>query len=253
MREADAPSESIPIYLGFFWYYRVLKNLILPLVFLCYTLGAAAQADSLRYTHSLHPSVPGLIAPTILIGYGFAALKWQALKDFDNNVRQKVWVDHPHGTTNIDQYLQFAPAAAVYVLNAAGVKGWHDFRDRTVIYVLANAFMGVSAYSIKKTVNSPRPDGSDNSGLPSGHAAVAFLAAEFLRQEFRDKSVWYGIAGYTVAAGTSYLRLYNDQHWFSQLATGAGIGILAAQASYWIFPWVERKFLPARHHKIELD
>lgn len=33
-----------------------------------------------------------------------------------------------------------------------------------------------------------------------------------------DSNMWYGIAGYAVAAGTSFFRIYNDRHWFSDVA-----------------------------------
>jgi membrane-associated phospholipid phosphatase len=65
------------------------------------------------------------------------------------------------------------------------------------------------------------------------------MGAELARQEYG----WgYGIAAYTVAAGTAFLRLYNDRHWLNDVVAGAGIGILSAQAAYWLLP-LERKLL----------
>lgn len=226
----------------------------LVLLFSMCWIGACAQPDTVVqpafHPTAYRPSVYSFIIPVTLTAYGFAALKWDALKSFDKNVREEVWDDNPHPLFRLDDYLQYTPALAVYVLNAAGIKGQHDLRDRTIIYVLANGLMGVSVLSLKKIINAPRPDGSGNDGFPSGHTATAFLAAEFMRQEFRDRSPWYGIAGYTAATGTAFLRLYNDKHWFSELATGAGIGIIAAKLTYWAFPFIERKFLPRRHSKI---
>jgi membrane-associated phospholipid phosphatase len=117
-----------------------------------------------------------------------------------------------------------------------------------VIYATANLFLAVPVLSLKHLIKAPRPDGSGVDGFPSGHAATAFAAAEFMRLEFRERSVWYGIAAYTAATGTAYLRLYNDKHWFSELLTGAGIGILATKAAYWVFPLLYKKILrhPAR-------
>ncbi|HEY4286552.1 MAG TPA: phosphatase PAP2 family protein [Puia sp.] len=183
-----------------------------------------------------------LIMPAVVTAYGFAALKWDALKTFDGKVRKKVWFDNPHRLTHLDNYLQYSPGLAVYGLNAAGVKGRHNFRDRTIIYLVANGIMGITVLSLKKMIYAPRPDRSANDGFPSGHTSTAFVGAEFMRQEYRDRSAWYGVAGYTLGAGTGFLRVYNDKHWFSEVVTGAGIGILATKAAYALFPLIERKF-----------
>ena len=45
-------------------------------------------------------------------------------------------------------------------------------------------------------------------------------------QEYKDVSVWYGISGYIVATGTGFFRIYNNKHWLTDVAAGAGIGIL---------------------------
>ncbi|MBN8854525.1 MAG: hypothetical protein BGO55_21585 [Sphingobacteriales bacterium 50-39] len=224
----------------------MLTKWILSTSLVLILLKTSAQSDSIARDTS--PGLPSLIIPTVLTGYGFAALGWEPLKTFDQHVRETVWLDHTHHTFQLDNYLQYGPAAAVYVLNAAGVKGWHDLGDRTVIYVTANIFLAVPVLSLKKFIKAPRPDGSGDDGFPSGHTATAFAAAEFMRQEFRDRSVWYGVAAYATATGVAYLRVYNDKHWFSEVLTGAGIGILAAKAAYWVFPFISRKILrrPAR-------
>lgn len=216
--------------------------LSVALVFEC--LVTSAQPDSIPTApRQDKPGIPSLIVPATLTAYGFAALKFQVLKDLDHNIREEIWFDHPHSRTTVDNYLQYAPAAAVYILNAVGVKGRHDLFDRTTLYIMANAIMAIPVLSLKKVINAPRPDGSGNDGFPSGHVATAFVAAEFLRQEFKDRSPWYGIAGYTTAAATGFLRVYNDKHWFSQLLTGAGIGLISARAAYWLFPTVKKKLL----------
>ena len=67
------------------------------------------------------------------------------------------------------------------------------------------------------------------------------MGAEFLRQEYKDVSPWYGIAGYVVATGTGFLRIYNNKHWLTDVAAGAGIGILSTKIAYWVHPFVDRK------------
>ena len=77
--------------------------------------------------------------------------------------------DHPFFRTRIDDYLQYAPALAVYGLNAMGIKGKNNFSDRTMIYLLSNAMMGLSVHSLKKITRVQRPDGFGTNAFPSGH------------------------------------------------------------------------------------
>jgi len=210
--------------------------------------GDVKSVDTLVTDH-YRPSVASLVAGGLMVGYGFAALKWKPLVSFDHTVRETVWTDNPHHKLPVDDYLQYAPALTVYVLNAAGVKGRHDLRDRTIIYVMANAVLGAGVLGLKHVISAERPDGSGDDGFPSGHSATAFAAAEFLRQEYKDRSVWYGVAGYTAAVGTSFFRVYNDKHWFSEVVAGAGIGFLAAKAAYWVWPVVEKKVFGKKREK----
>jgi hypothetical protein len=50
-------------------------------------------------------------------------------------------------------------------------------------------------------------------------------------QEYKDVSIWYGISGYVVATGTGFFRMYNDRHWLTDVAAGAGIGILCTKTA----------------------
>lgn len=86
--------------------------------------------------------------------------------------------------------------------------------------------------------------------FPSGHTATAFMGAEFLRKEYWDVSPWIGVAGYAVAAGTGFFRMYNNRHWLTDVLTGAGIGILSTQAAYWLYPTITKTFFRKRYKNI---
>ena len=98
-----------------------------------------------------------MIGPGALILYGFAATKWESLFDLSRTVQKGVWLNHPHTTTTLDNYLQWAPAAAVYALNFAGVKGEHNFVDRSMIYVISNVIMEDLSLGLKISAMSFAP------------------------------------------------------------------------------------------------
>ncbi len=182
------------------------------------------------------------LAPAILGLYGFASLEIGALKNINANIKEDVWEEHPHNKTTIDNYLQYSPTIAVYGLNALGIKGRNNFRDRSLIYLMSNVFVGVSVIGVKTLSHEQRPDGSDFYSFPSGHTATAFAAAEFMRQEYKDVSPWYGIAGYFAAGATGALRMYNNKHWISDVLAGAGFGIASTKLAYLVYPAIKRKF-----------
>jgi membrane-associated phospholipid phosphatase len=150
-------------------------------------------------------------------------------------------ITHKPEKFQIDDITQYVPAASVYALNLAGIKGKHNFKDRTIILGMASLFTAISVNGLKYTARVERPDKSARNSFPSGHTAIAFMGAEFLWQEYKDVSIWYGIAGYTIAAGTGAFRIYNNKHWVGDVAFGAGIGILSTKLAYWLYPTVERK------------
>lgn len=183
------------------------------------------------------------IAPVVLIGYGFAAVYDKgALNKLDLSTQAQLQKDHPSFATHIDDYLQFAPAAAVYALNLSGVKGKHNLFDATMLYFTSASIMGVSTHFVKLGVGRMRPNESANNSFPSGHTASAFMAAEFLRQEYSDVNPWIGYAGYFVATATGTLRLYNNEHWFSDVVAGAGFGIASTKIAYLIYPYMKSLF-----------
>lgn len=183
-----------------------------------------------------------LLLPSMLVVYGVNTLRSDGFKNFNEEVKEEVWTEHAHKQMHIDNYLQYAPAAAVYALNAAGIKGKNNFRDRTIIYGMATAMVTGVVVSVKGLTKEMRPDDSNKSSFPSGHTATAFAAAEFLRQEYKDVSPWYGIAGYAAAAATGYLRMYNNKHWLSDVVAGAGVGILSTRFAYQMYPAIKRVF-----------
>lgn len=182
-----------------------------------------------------------IIAPAALIGVGAIGVSTSWGRSIDKDIRDQVIIND-YKKTRIDDYMQYSPMVAVYGLDLFGVKGRHNFRDKTIILATSYLIMGVTTNSIKAIVGRQRPDGSANNSFSSGHAATAFMGAEFLRQEYKHLSPWYGIAGYAVATATGVLRIHNNRHWLSDVIAGAGVGILSTKIAYWVYPSMRRSF-----------
>ncbi|MGC4042027.1 MAG: phosphatase PAP2 family protein [Flavobacterium sp.] len=204
------------------------------------------KIDSLDNRHQFH--FKQLIIPSVLIGYGIIGIESDQLKFFNTQIRDEVTEDIDNKLT-IDDFSQYLPMASVYGLNAAGIKGKHNFKDRTMIMGTSYLIMASTVLSLKRITKIERPDGSDFHSFPSGHTATAFAGAEFLWQEYKDVSIWYGISGYFVATGTGLFRIYNNKHWLTDVAAGAGIGILSTKIAYWINPWMQEKIFKSKEKK----
>lgn len=225
-------------------------------VFLLFLLGISAAQAQNKVSDSIVviDTVPNLkfnykqlIIPGVLIGYGLIGLESDWLKGFNTNIREEVTEDIDNKIT-IDDFSQYAPAASVYALNAMGIKGKNNLKDRSIILATSYLMMSATVFALKDITHVQRPDGTSYNSFPSGHTANAFAGAEFLYQEYKDQSIWYGISGYIVATGTGLFRMYNNRHWLTDVAAGAGIGILSTKAAYWLFPYTKNIF-PSKNKK----
>ena len=187
-----------------------------------------------------------LIVPTSLIAVGAIGFS----KGWKKNVNEKVEHDlqkNGHHKLSFDDYLTVVPAVAGYGMNLFGFSGTHNVADATIIYGTAYILLGVTTLTLKYSIDSPRPNLKNNHSFPSAHTAIAFCGAELLRREYWSKSPWIGIAGYAVAATTGFMRLYNNAHWLNDVLAGAGLGILCAEAAYWLYPVITKTFFKKRY------
>jgi hypothetical protein len=217
---------------------KILFTIVLSLLVLS-LFGQTKTLDTLEQNKNIRFNYKSLIIPTILIGYGIVGIENDGLKLFNSRIKEEI-NENIDVKFTIDDFSQYASFLSVYGLNAIGIKGKNNFKDRTIILATAYLIMGTSVNGMKKLTAIERPDGSSKTSFPSGHTATAFMGAEFLFQEYIDVSILYGISGYLVATGTGFFRMYNDRHWFTDVMTGAGIGILSTKIAYWIHPFIKR-------------
>lgn len=223
-----------------------MKPVLLLMTFL-YALSLKAQTggnDTLSIDDKAYKfSAKKLIVPSVLISYGVLSLMSDDLKSLNQSTRYETR-EHIIAGATIDNYMQYAPAAAVYGLNLAGVKGKHNFKDRTIIYATSQLVSAALVLPTKHLVKEERPDGSNRFSFPSGHTATAFSSAHFMFREYKDTNLWLSLSGYPVAAATGIYRIFNDKHWVGDVVAGAGIGILSTEMAYWLFPMTSKWLSP---------
>mgnify|MGYP003945673853 CR=1 FL=1 len=197
-----------------------------------YSDTTVIQKDRLKFKTFL----PGMIA----ISYGVIALGDGALKNLDHDIAERRNGRRPTFHTNADDYLRYAPFVALYGYELLGIKGKHNIKEKTSLVLLTAVISLGSTKILKNSIDKERPNSYDFKSFPSGHAAIAFTGAELINQEYGDLSPWYSIAGYTVASATSILRVYSNDHWFSDIVAGAGVGILSTKLAYVVYPHLKK-------------
>lgn len=230
-----------------------MKILFTSLLFILLSLQNVSAQDSLNInktqdsinsttniedkTHQF--SYKKLIIPAVFISYGTATLKINGLKQLNFSTRNEI-NEHKPDHIRLDNYTQFAPGVLVYGLNAFGVEGKHNFKDRSIIYGTSLLITSAITLPLKHITKEERPDGSNNLSFPSGHTAFAFASAQFMYREYKDTNFLLGISGYSFAVFTGVYRMLNDKHWFSDVVAGAGFGILSTEMSYWLYPKINQ-------------
>jgi hypothetical protein len=188
------------------------------------------------------------IVPTVFLTYGIIGYESDAMKIVNQEVQEESQ-ENIDEKVSIDDFLQYAPALAVYSLNAMGIEGKFQLGDELKINAISLLIMGTVVTSMKYSFKVVRPDNSTENSFPSGHTAMAFANAEFLFQEYRDQNTWLAASGYAVAAFVGGFRISNNRHWVTDVVSGAGIGILSTKAAYWIYDsHLIRKSESVKHH-----
>lgn len=206
-------------------------------------LPASLPADSLP--SELQPAQKTLLRqlpiPVTLIALGIAGSGPEPVINYNQHLHGEIREHYPGFSTGLDDYTRHLPVATAYALNLAGLRGTHDLVNLTAVFILSDFINSTATSHLKRWTRQSRPDLSGYDAFPSGHTSAAFMGATVLYLEFKDQSMWYGAAGYVVAAATGGLRMLNKKHWLSDVLAGAGVGILSTRAAYGVYPWIQKK------------
>lgn len=194
--------------------------------------------DTVRHLHTRSWT---LIPPAAMIGYGLVSFYTPPMRHLDHYIYKEADEHDIIVRSNLENYFQYAPVILTYGLNLVGVRSKNTFIDRTLIYALSQGMLELTVFSVKHATHRLRPNGADRYSFPSGHTANAFAGAEFMSQEFALKSDWYGAVGYGFATTTGIMRIYHQDHWFSDVVAGAGFGILATKGAYLLYPVIRNR------------
>ncbi|MBR5403490.1 MAG: phosphatase PAP2 family protein [Bacteroidales bacterium] len=220
-----------------------MRKIFALVAFLVAVMPLNAQRRDSVYTASEQFKVTKLIAPVSLMGVGAVCAFTPAIHSgMDMGVKEWALANNG-GVYNLpimdcpETYLQYVPSAA-YGIAALSGAGKHSLFEQLVVGVTAYGLMVAGSQAIKFASNVTRPNDNPRS-FPSGHTATAFMGAELVRLEY---GLWWGLAAYSVAGATAFLRVWNNWHWTSDVIAGAGLGILCAHAAYWLLPFERKLF-----------
>lgn len=177
-----------------------------------------------------------------------------ALYLYDDEIRQWIQRDQTKAKDNLSYYglspwgSGLYPAAlfgGFYIYGLAS----QDLRARQIALGALQAFVmtGITTQIIKQLTHRHRPyqdnppdpanwDGPfkgsiEYTSFPSGHTSTAFALASLVSSVYRDK-VWVGILSYTIATGVAWSRVYDNQHWPSDVFIGAALGFAIGKTVY---------------------
>lgn len=187
-----------------------------------------------------------------------SSCRWCQPPGFDTSVRDALVWSRPGTASTLSDVLLVTLPAGVAVYEWLNIQEARSVAADLLVLAEAMALTGVATELSKLAVARQRPyawagggSGAADERLSfwSGHAALAFSAAAAggrIAQQRGDAAwPWVYAAGFTAAAGTSYLRLAADKHWLSDAVVGAAVGT----AFGLVVPWLHR---PGRDRSLQV-
>jgi membrane-associated phospholipid phosphatase len=175
------------------------------------------------------------------IEFGSTLVAIGIVHEFDGDVRDHfAGADAPldgDDPNNLDDALPAAVMLAGTWLLAGVVDEPGAWREVGSM-IEATAFTLVSSEVLKLSFGRRRPNETTDpdqwfesgSSFPSGHTSIAFAIGTVLAESGDDRYRWTRrFLGYGLAGATAYLRLDHNQHWASDVAAGAALGLSTAR------------------------
>lgn len=121
---------------------------------------------------------------------------------------------------------------------AVGMAILHHDLPSTLQFGKASVLTVGVTYGLKQSITEQRPNGESHS-FPSGHAAISFSSAEFIRKRYGCR---VGCPAYIAAAFVGYSRVESREHFVHDVLSGMAIGI--ASSYYFTHPYKAWYIIP---------
>lgn len=198
---------------------------------------------------------------TIAIGAGYSGLCFLSYKYADKNM-QKFTQANQNKTVNFSLqtvgYLGLTNSN-IAIIGCTGIAALITKNPRlqkaTILLTAGQMLNGLVTKEIKYTFQRHRPNTGDpyntfdwrggprtNTSFVSGHSSDIFTTATIFAICFNNKK-WVPVVAYSTATLVGLSRIYQNQHWTSDVMVGAGIGFLSAQAVNKLYNMASRRFL----------
>jgi hypothetical protein len=223
-----------------------IKAVLILLLYSTLLSSPSIKAQSQKHTMKIENENSLLeksILPGALISMGLLFNYSTFEKQLHTDIRNKVGNDFEY---RIDDYIQYAPVAEMYIADALGIKAKNHWFDQTKYLLISQIISSTITHTIKRTTLKERPNGAKYS-FPSGHTTFAFNNAAVLFKEFQHSSLILAYSGYTFTISTGAFRMINNKHWLSDVLVGAGIGIFITELVYYLEPF--KNFNPFKKYK----
>ena len=172
---------------------------------------------------------------------------------YDDEIRKFIQRNPSHGKDVTAKYV-FEPwgsglypavlLGGFYIYGAAA----KDQRAKQIALAGVQVFImtGITTQIVKHLTHRHRPyqndpsnprlwegpfTGWDYTSFPSGHTSTAFALASLISSVYKDK-IWVGIISYTIATGVAWSRVYENNHWPSDVLIGAALGFAIGKTVY---------------------
>ena len=166
------------------------------------------------------PSMPSLI----FLGTG--GLAAGVLHEIDEDVASAAEDAGAAGHTQVGDVLGngwFQGGAAVATYFAGRLSHKPRITHTGSDLIRAQVLNGLLTTTLKVAVNRKRPTGS-NYAFPSGHTSATFASAAVLHKHYGWK---VGAPAYFVASFVGWSRVWDGEHWVSDVVFGAALGLAA--------------------------
>jgi len=164
-------------------------------------------------------------AQRITIGAFAAGAVHAADEEIASSIQEGNGTTLAGGATYGSQLLHLPVAAAWWAIASAAGSSRHAAAGRDLLRAQISVVSWT--YAIKYATDRTRPNGDPRS-LPSGHASTSFATATVLQTHYGWK---LGLPAYIAATYSGVSRIYENQHWASDVVLGAAVGIASGRTA----------------------